>query len=166
MRHRVHKVKLNRDGAHRKGLLNNLVRSLFLEESITTTITKAKWARSHSEHLISIAKKGTLDSFRRLIAETGSKEVAKKIEETTKELSTRTSGFLKLTKVGIRAGDKSVMVKIEFVRDAKPEEIKEKKKVVKKEKVTGEEEVTVKETTEGVKIDVLEEPEVKETSKE
>ncbi len=117
MRHRVDKVKLNRSGGHRKGLLNNLVRSLFLEGSITTTISKAKWARSRSEHLISIAKKGTLDSFRCLIAETGSKEVARKIQETTKELTSRTSGFLRLTKVGIRAGDKSVMVKMEFVKD-------------------------------------------------
>lgn len=129
-------VKLNRSGAHRGALAKNLVRSLFLEESITTTEAKAKWSRSLAEHLVSVAKKGDLAARRRLIAETGSKELAQKIFATAAKLTGRTSGFIRLTKVGIRVGDKAVMTKMEFVFDEvkKP---KAKKKVV--------EEVTTKE---------------------
>lgn len=117
MRHRMNKVKLNRSGAHRDALAKNLVRSLFLEEGITTTETKAKWTRSLAEHLISIAKKGDLTAHRRLIAATGSKELAKKILEMAQKLTSRNSGWLRLTKVGIRVGDKAVMTKIEFIFD-------------------------------------------------
>lgn len=117
MRHRMKKVKLNRSGAHRHGLERNLLRSLFLEEGITTTDVKAKWVRSSAEHLITIAKKGTVDSLRRLIAETGTLEVAKKIVEVAKKLTTRQNGYLRLIKQGIRVGDKAVMSKIEFVWD-------------------------------------------------
>ena len=113
----MHKVKLNRSGAHRHGLERNLLRSLFLEEGITTTDVKAKWVRSGAEHLITIAKKGTVDSLRRLIAKTGTLEVAKKIVEISKKLTARQNGYLRLVKQGIRVGDKAVMTKIEFVWD-------------------------------------------------
>lgn len=117
MRHRMNKVKLNRSGAHRDALAKNLVRSLFLEEGITTTEAKAKWTRSLAEHLISIAKKGDLTARRRLIAATGSKELAKKVLEITQKLTSRNSGWLRLTKTGLRVGDKAVMTKIEFIFD-------------------------------------------------
>jgi len=135
MRHRMSKVKLNRSYDHRHSLEKNLVRSLFLSEGMTTTEAKAKWARSGAEHLITIAKKGSLDSFRRLIFETGSKDFAKKIIATSSRLKDRNSGYIRLTKVGIRVGDKAVMTKMEFVWDVEPVE---KKTVSKKVKVDSE----------------------------
>lgn len=139
MRHRMKTVKLNRSRGHMASLAKNLVRSLFLEEGITTTETKAKWTRSLAEHLISIAKKGDLASLRRLIAATGSKEVAQKILAITKRLGGRSSGHLRLTKTGIRVGDKAVMVKVEFLFEEikKETSVKEKKPRSKRpEKVT------------------------------
>jgi large subunit ribosomal protein L17 len=119
------KIKLNRSRAHRQSLEKNLVRSLFLEEGISTTEAKAKWVRSSAEHYLSIAKKGTLESLRRLISETGSKEVAKKIIELSKKLTNRNSGYLRLTKVGIRVGDKAVITKVGFIFDEVKKETKE-----------------------------------------
>ncbi|MCX6784243.1 MAG: 50S ribosomal protein L17 [candidate division WWE3 bacterium] len=128
MRHRVKRVKFNRDRDHRNSLLRNLVRSLFLEDGITTTEAKAKWLRSHADHLVTIAKIGGLTALRRLITETGNKDLAKKIIDTSAKLTARNSGYLSLTKVGIRVGDKAPMVKVDFIYD-----VVEKEKVVKED---------------------------------
>ena len=57
MRHAVFGRRLNRDTDARKALLNNLANSLFDKGRITTTQAKAKFARSHIEKLITLAKK-------------------------------------------------------------------------------------------------------------
>lgn len=149
MRHRVKRVKFNRDRDHRNSLLRNLVRSLFLENGITTTEAKAKWLRSNVEHLITIAKLGGLTALRRLIAETGNKDLAKKILDTSAKLTARNSGYVSLTKTGIRVGDKATMVKIDFIYDVVKEEKKVKaEKTIKKtvaKKVVNTEEATAAE---------------------
>jgi len=43
--------------------------------------------------------------------------VSKKIVEVRKKLTARQTGYLRLTKTGIRVGDKAVMTKMEFVFD-------------------------------------------------
>lgn len=50
---------LNRSSPHRQALLRNLVTSLFLHESISTTWPKAKEAQKLAEKCITLAKKGT-----------------------------------------------------------------------------------------------------------
>ncbi|KAL0640828.1 54S ribosomal protein L8, mitochondrial [Maublancomyces gigas] len=50
---------LNRTSSHRQALLRNLVTSLFLHESISTTWPKAKEAQRLAEKCITLAKKGT-----------------------------------------------------------------------------------------------------------
>ncbi len=98
--------------------------------------------RTLAENLVTVPKTADLASLRRLISETGSKELARKIIEVAGKLKARNSGYLRLTKVGIRVGDKAVMTKVEFVFD----EVKKvaKKAAVKKEKAAPVEAVEVK----------------------
>jgi large subunit ribosomal protein L17 len=57
MRHRNRGRKLGHNSAHRKALSRNIVRSLFLNGQIVTTISKAKEYAPTAEKMISIAKK-------------------------------------------------------------------------------------------------------------
>ena len=50
---------LGRDSEHRQALLRNLVTSLFIHESISTTWPKAKEAQMLAEKCITLAKKNT-----------------------------------------------------------------------------------------------------------
>lgn len=66
MRHRRSGRKLNRNSAHRKALVKNLVMSLFESEngSIKTTRPKAKMARSLAERLITLGKEHTEHNYK------------------------------------------------------------------------------------------------------
>ena len=55
MRHRVDTRKLGRDTSHRKAMLANLVASLIIEESIETTVTRAKEVRRVAERIITLS---------------------------------------------------------------------------------------------------------------
>ena len=77
MRHRKSQVKLNRSTSHRKALLSNLACSLIEHKRITTTIGKARAARSYTERLVSFAKKGTVAARRHVLAKLHHKDVVK-----------------------------------------------------------------------------------------
>ena len=66
MRHRVLKYKLNRTSSHRKALLNNMALALIKHEQISTTLVKAKNLRPFVEKIITLAKKGSLSSKKKL----------------------------------------------------------------------------------------------------
>jgi large subunit ribosomal protein L17 len=68
MRHNVSGYKLNRDGEHRRALLRNLAAALFQHGQITTTPAKAKAVQPLVERLITTARKGDVNSRRRVIA--------------------------------------------------------------------------------------------------
>ena len=67
MRHRVRTAKLGRTGEHRNAMLANLVCSLIKNDTIKTTLAKAKAARVVAEKMVTLGKKGTLH-HRRLAA--------------------------------------------------------------------------------------------------
>ena len=75
MRHRVAGRKLSRTSEHRLALRRNLVSSLFEHETISTTIEKAKEVKPFAEKLITLAKKGTLQSRRRAISLLGNRAI-------------------------------------------------------------------------------------------
>ena len=68
MRHKVAGRKLSRTSGHRLALRRNLVASLFEHETISTTMEKAKEVKPFAEKLITLAKKGTLQSRRQAVA--------------------------------------------------------------------------------------------------
>ena len=67
MRHLKRTAKLGRTGEHRNAMLANMVCSLIKHKRITTTLAKAKAARSVAEKMVTLGKHGTLHA-RRLAA--------------------------------------------------------------------------------------------------
>src|SRR3954452_16623010 len=67
MRHLKRTAKLGRTGTHRNAMLSNLVCSLIKHKRVTTTVAKAKAARSVAEKMVTLGKAGTLHD-RRLAA--------------------------------------------------------------------------------------------------
>ncbi|OQX56367.1 MAG: 50S ribosomal protein L17 [Candidatus Cloacimonas sp. 4484_209] len=133
MRHRVKTKKLNRDKAHREALLRNLARSLILKKSIVTTTAKAKVTKSFAERLVTIARKNAINARRRVFNLLGDKKVVKTFfDELIPELENRTSGTIRIVKLGKRKGDGADMSLVEFIVAEKKEEKKKEKK--KKEK--------------------------------
>jgi len=64
MRHLKDTVKLNRTSSHRRCLFANMLKSLIENESITTTVQKAKQLRRYADRMITLAKRNTLSSRR------------------------------------------------------------------------------------------------------
>ena len=75
MRHRVAGRRLSRTKEHRLAMRRNLVASLIEHETVSTTIEKAKEIKPFAEKLITLAKKGTLQSRRRAIALLGNRDI-------------------------------------------------------------------------------------------
>ncbi len=67
-RHLIRGRQLSRDTEHRKALRRNMVQSLFEHGKIRTTPAKAKEVRAFAEKLITLARTGTLNARRRVIA--------------------------------------------------------------------------------------------------
>ena len=79
MRHRVSKYKLNRTSSHRKAMMNNMALALFKHEQISTTLMKAKNLRPFAEKIITLAKKGNLESRRKAFSILKNKKITDKI---------------------------------------------------------------------------------------
>ncbi len=66
MRHRIHGKQLCRDSEHRTAMLRNLAAGLFEHGQIETTLPKAKAVQPFVEKIITIAKRGTFNSRKRI----------------------------------------------------------------------------------------------------
>ena len=66
MRHLKHTAKLGRTSGHRNAMLANLVCSLIKHKRVTTTLAKAKAARSVAEQMVTLGKRRTIHA-RRLV---------------------------------------------------------------------------------------------------
>ena len=69
MRHRKNTAKLSRTPSHRRCLKANMLKSLIVEGKIVTTVPKAKVMRRYADKMVTLAKKNTLASRRRAIAD-------------------------------------------------------------------------------------------------
>ncbi len=119
MRHAVKGKQLNRDITSRRALFKNLSLSLIEHGSITTTKAKANALRGSFEKLITKAKKNTVHARRLIDQELNqTKAVNRLVDEIAPKLN-RSSGFLKISKIGKRRGDDAEMVKLEIL-DWKP----------------------------------------------
>jgi large subunit ribosomal protein L17 len=67
MRHLKRTAKLGRTAQHRNMMLANMVCSLIKHKQITTTLAKAKAARSVAEKIVTLGKKNTVQA-RRLVS--------------------------------------------------------------------------------------------------
>jgi large subunit ribosomal protein L17 len=108
--------KLSRTKQHRDRTLRNLVTSIVLYESVTTTVAKAQAVRPMVERLITHTRTGTLAARRyakSLLFDPNA--VTKLFEDIPPRLGERTSGFVRLTKLPPRSGDGSAMARIELI---------------------------------------------------
>jgi large subunit ribosomal protein L17 len=110
------KRKLGRKTAHRDRTVRNIVTSLMLYEKVRTTQAKAKTALPMAERILSSARSGSLAARRRAKALLfDDNAVAKLFEDFSQRWGTRTSGFVRLTKLAPRPGDNSAMAQLELL---------------------------------------------------
>lgn len=120
MRHRVAGKKLSKNSSQRKALFKNLISSLIIHEAIKTTEAKAKAVRILAEKLITQGKTGTLQARRAIAAFLQNKIVVNKIVDDLGPLfKGRPGGFTRIVRLGQRAGDGAMMVRLELVEKTK-----------------------------------------------
>ena len=109
--------KLGRDNKHRRSMLATLTKQVIENESITTTVTRAKEARKFVDMMITYGKNGDLVSRRKALAFVNNdKEVVKKVfDELAGKYATRNGGYTRILKTDERRGDNSLMAIIELV---------------------------------------------------
>jgi len=116
MRHLKRTAKLGRTGQHRNAMLANLVCSLILHKRVTTTLAKAKAARSVAEKMVTLGKRGTLQTRRlaaaRLHQEDAVKILFNQIAPAQKE---RRGGYTRITRLNQRQGDAGQLAILEWV---------------------------------------------------
>ena len=116
MRHKMAHRKLNRTASHRKAMFANMASSLIEHEQIVTTLPKAKELRPIVEKLVTLAKKGDLNSRRLAIARTRNRDMSKKLFDILgPRYKERSGGYIRIMKAGFRFGDNAPMAVIEFV---------------------------------------------------
>ncbi|TET23208.1 MAG: 50S ribosomal protein L17 [Candidatus Stahlbacteria bacterium] len=132
MRHRKDLSKLGRPRAHRKALVKSLVRSLFLYESIKTTLTKAKAAQRLAERLVSRSRRDDLAARRYAYVHLGDHElVARLFGEISPRFEDRASGFTRIFMLGSRPGDGAQMAVLEMAVKGETKKAKKTKQATK-----------------------------------
>ena len=120
-RHGYRGRKLGRQRDQRRALLKGLATSLVMEESIETTLPKAKELVRYIEKLITKAKKGNLANRRAVITGLSTQVAAVKlVDQIAPQLTGRTSGHVRVERTRLRVGDGAQMAIVEFVDELKP----------------------------------------------
>ena len=116
MRHRVAGKKLNRTPSHRRALFRNLVTALLQHEAVRTTDAKAKELKRWGDRMITLGKQGTLHARRRAAALIHGRDVVKKLfDELAPRYGSRSGGYTRVVKLGVRAGDAAPVSLVELV---------------------------------------------------
>lgn len=116
MRHKVKGRKLNRTASHRKALLSNLAAQLFEHKQIKTTTAKAKEARRFAEKMITLGKKGDLNSLRQALKFLRRKDVVYRLfNEVAPIYKERNGGYTRIFKIGLRKGDAAEVSLLQLV---------------------------------------------------
>lgn len=148
MRHGISGRKLNRTSSHRKALFKNLSNSLITNEQIMTTLVKAKELRPFVEKLITLGKKNTLHSRRKIFSVLRDQNSVKKIcEILSQRYLKRPGGYTRIIKAGHRYGDASPMAVIELLNRDKNAKGKQDKDRLNTEKISEKEQQPKTETT-------------------
>jgi len=116
MKHQKKGRKFHRENGQRNALLKNMGESLILNEKIVTTESRAKDLRVFIEKKISIAKKGGIQSVRKLRRYFSEDASQKLIKEIASALKDRKGGYTRITKIGPRKNDSAEMVQIEIIK--------------------------------------------------
>jgi large subunit ribosomal protein L17 len=116
MRKNVFGRQFSRDTNQRKSLFKSLISSLILQESIKTTLEKAKAIKGDVDKIVNKAKRGDEKKAVQLLQRSlGLKEMEKVIKDIALRFKDRTGGYTRIIKLGKRFSDNAEMVVIEWV---------------------------------------------------
>jgi large subunit ribosomal protein L17 len=128
MRHGVANRKLNRTSSHRLAMLENMAVSLIKNETIKTTLPKAKELRPFVEKIITLGKKNKESSRSSAYNTLQDKEaVAKIFKELSVRYKDRNGGYCRIVKAGFRTGDNAPMAFIQLLDQDQSSEISKTK---------------------------------------
>lgn len=124
-RHSYIGTKLSRPRGQRLALLRGLATSVILQESVTTTLAKAKAVVPMLEKTITKAKKGDLHSMRQVRSVLYTDAAARKLQQELAPLwKDRPSGHVRVIKAGWRLGDSAPLAVISLILPEKPQVLK------------------------------------------
>ncbi len=116
MRHHLSGRQLSRNSSHRKALMRNLAAALLREETIKTTLPKAKELRRVVEPLITIGKNDTLASRRRAFAQLRDDGLVEKLFTSIgPRFQSRAGGYTRILRMEPRVGDNAEMALMQLV---------------------------------------------------
>lgn len=116
MRHLKRTAKLGRTGSHRNAMLANMVCSLILHKRITTTLPKARAARSVAEKMVTLAKSGTVHDRRLAVSRLHQEDAVKILfKDIAPATATRKGGYTRIIRLGERNGDAAQLAILEWV---------------------------------------------------
>ncbi len=126
MRHKNSGRRLGRKSPHRRAMYRNLAASLLVHETVRTTLPKAKELRRVVEPLITLAKEDGA-SRRRLAFDRlrDDAAVGRLFTELGPRFKSRPGGYLRILKMGFRAGDSAPMAIVQLLDQ--PEKVVEPK---------------------------------------
>ncbi|MEL6373787.1 MAG: 50S ribosomal protein L17 [Pseudomonadota bacterium] len=116
MQHRKIGRRFSRDSGHRQAMFANMAASLIEHEQIVTTLAKAKDLRRVMDKLITLGKRGDLNSRRIAASRLRNEEMVKKLFDTlAPRYKERNGGYTRVLKAGFRYGDSAPRAVIELV---------------------------------------------------
>src|SRR5438477_5528000 len=116
MRHLKRTAKLGRTGSHRNAMLANLVCSLIKHRRVTTSLAKAKAARSVAEKMVTLGKSGTIHDRRLAVARLHQEEAVHILfSEIAPAQTERRGGYTRIMRLNQRQGDAAQRAIIEWV---------------------------------------------------
>jgi len=99
-----------------KALIRGLMVSLVEHGRIKTTEARAKEVRRHIEKVVTLGRKGDLNSTRLVIARLANKELGLElVKNIAPRFKDRPGGYTRVIKIGRRPGDTAEMAFLEFV---------------------------------------------------
>ncbi len=126
MRHRKSGRSLGRKSSHRKAMYKNMAVSLIQHETIRTTLPKAKELRRVVEPLITLAKQDGVARRRLAFDRLRDKQsVGKLFNELGPRFKDRPGGYLRILKIGYRAGDSAPMALVQLLDQPEQEKAAE-----------------------------------------
>ena len=116
MRHGIAKRKLNKTSTHRVAMLENMAVSLIKNETIKTTLPKAKELRPFVEKIITLGKRNKESSRINAFNSLRDKEAVLKVfEDLSERFKKRNGGYCRIVKAGFRTGDNAPMAYIQLL---------------------------------------------------
>ena len=116
MRHQLSGRQLSRNSSHRKALMRNMAVALLREETIRTTLPKAKELRRVVEPLITLGKSDSLAGRRRAQSQLRDMTIVQKLfGDIGPRFRARAGGYTRILKMEPRMGDMAPMALMQLV---------------------------------------------------